>query len=157
MSLLQHQVKGLKGEPIDLAQYQGQVVLIVNTATKCGFTPQYKGLEELYQKYKAKGFVILDFPCNQFFHQAPGENEEIHDFCTLRYKTSFPQFGKIEVNGKKADPLYQELTDKKASKFGGRIPWNFTKFLLNRNGEVVGRFAPPVTPEEIAPEIEKLL
>jgi glutathione peroxidase len=157
MAILNHTVTARDGSSVDLGQYLGKVVLIVNTATKCGFTPQYKGLEELYERYKDQGFIILDFPCNQFFHQAPGNADEIHDFCTLHYKTSFPQFAKVEVNGKGADPLYQELTDKKASKFGGRIAWNFTKFLLNKQGEVVGRFGPAETPESFEDAIKKLL
>lgn len=146
----------MDGTFVDLTAFKGKTILIVNTATKCGYTPQYKGLEELYLKYKDEGFVILDFPCNQFLHQAPGEDKEIHDFCTLKYKTTFPQFSKIKVNGKEADPLYKELTDKK-SRFGGRIAWNFTKFLINREGEVVGRYEPPVKPEEIAFDIETFL
>ena len=139
-----------QGQSVSLSQYKGQVILIVNTATGCGFTPQYEGLQRLYDTYKDQGFVILDFPCNQFFGQAPGSDEEIHSFCTLKYNTSFPQFHKIEVNGRKQDPLYTFLKEQKK----GRIKWNFTKFLVSRNGEVVDRFGPTAKPESFEEAIK---
>lgn len=145
-----------KKEEVDFNIYKGKVLLIVNTATGCGFTPQYKGLEELYQKYKNEGFEILDFPCNSFFHQAPGTDEEINNFCTLRYNTTFPRFLKSKVNGKDSNELYKFLTDKNTP-FGGRIKWNFTKFLVSRNGEVINRFEPNVKPESFDEEIKKAL
>ena len=139
-----------QGQSVSLSQYKGQVILIVNTATGCGFTPQYEGLQRLYDTYKDQGFVILDFPCNQFFGQAPGSDEEIHSFCTLKYNTSFPQFHKIDVNGRKQDPLYAFLKEQKK----GRIKWNFTKFLVSRNGEVVDRFGPTAKPESFEEAIK---
>lgn len=138
-------VTGSSGDPVSLSQYEGKVLLIVNTATRCGFTPQYEGLQALYEKYRDKGFEILDFPCNQFAFQAPGSAEKIDSFCTLRYHTEFPRFAKIKVNGSGADPLYDYLK----SKISGRIQWNFTKFLIDRNGEPVARFAPADKPETI--------
>ena len=142
-----------QGEEVKLEKYAGKVLLIVNTATGCGLTPQYEGLEKLYQKYKDKGFEILDFPCNQFLGQAPGTDEEIHQFCTLRYNTTFPRFKKIKVNGKDADPLYKYLK----SQFKGNIQWNFAKFLVNREGKVVARFSPMEKPEKLEDKIEELL
>ncbi len=153
MGVYDYTVKDQNGQDISLADYRGKVLLIVNTATHCGFTPQYKELEELYEKYKEQGFVILDFPCNQFAGQAPGSDEEIANFCEIRYSVAFPQFHKIEVNGKNEDPLYTFLK----SQNGGRIKWNFTKFLIDRNGNVVDRFGPPKKPDGIAKEIEELL
>ena len=146
-------VKNMKGEDVSLSEFKGKVILIVNTATGCGFTPQYEGLEALYKKYKDQGFVVLDFPCNQFFGQAPGTDEEIHSFCTLKYDVSFPQFHKIDVNGKKADPLYEYLKTQKK----GRIKWNFTKFLVDRNGNVVDRFGPMEKPASFEDKIAALL
>nr|MCR4790741.1 glutathione peroxidase [Treponemataceae bacterium] len=131
--------------------------LIVNTATGCGFTPQYKGLQALYDKYKEKGFEILDFPCNQFMNQAPGNDEQIHTFCTGRFGITFPQFSKIDVNGSKADPLYKFLKEEQKGSIGSRIKWNFTKFLVDRNGNVVKRFAPNETPESIEKFIAELI
>ena len=142
-----------QGNKVSLDQYKGKVLLIVNTATGCGFTPQYEALEKMYEKYRDQGFEILDFPCNQFFGQAPGSDEEIHSFCTLKYNTQFPQFHKIDVNGKNEDPLYTFLK----SQIKGRIKWNFTKFLVNREGEVVGRFGPADKPEKFENEVAKLL
>ncbi len=156
MSVYEFKVKNQKGEDFSLSEYKGKVLLIVNTATKCGFTKQYDELEELYEKYKDQGFEILDFPCNQFFHQAPGTDEEIHEFCVLRFNTKFDQFAKIDVNGKNEHPLYN-LLKANDQQGGKRIGWNFTKFLIDRQGNVVKRFDTRVTPEEIAPEIEKLL
>ena len=146
-----------KGNPFSLKEYEGKVLLIVNTATGCGFTPQYKGLEELYEKYREKGFEVLDFPCNQFFRQAPGSDEEIHSFCTLKYNTQFPRFHKIEVNGKNAEPLFEYLKSFKSPKKPAKIKWNFTKFLVNRKGEVIGRFEPTTKPEAIENDIVKAL
>ena len=141
------------GNETSLKQFAGQVVLIVNTATKCGFTPQYKGLEELYEKYRDQGFVILEFPCNQFLAQAPGTAEEIHSVCALRYNTQFPQFDKIKVNGKDAHPLFVYLESQNEQKKVKKVKWNFTKFLIGRNGEFLGRFEPTIKPEEIEQSI----
>ena len=152
-SIYDLEVVDQKGNKVSLSEYKNKVLLIVNTATGCGFTPQYEGLEKLYKEHKDKGFVILDFPCNQFFHQAPGSDEEIHSFCTLKYNVSFPQFHKIDVNGKNEDPLFTFLKSKKK----GRIKWNFTKFLVDKNGEVVDRFAPTTKPAKIEKDILKLL
>ena len=149
-------VKDAKGDDVDLAQFKGKVLLVVNTATGCGFTPQYKGLEELYETYHDRGFDILDFPCNQFGHQAPGTNTEIVNFCTLTYHTQFPQMAKIDVNGPDESPVYTWLKAQKGG-VGKKIKWNFTKFLLDREGNVVKRYAPPTKPEDIAADIEKLL
>ena len=146
-------VKDRSGNEVSLKEYEGKVILIVNTATKCGFTPQYDALEALYEKYSEKGFVILDFPCNQFFRQAPGTDEEIHAFCTMKFNTKFPRFSKIEVNGDEESPLYTYLK----SKIPGRIKWNFTKFLINRDGEVVNRFEPKEKPESFENKIVELL
>ena len=146
-------VKTRKGEDKPLSDYKGKVLLIVNTATGCGFTPQYAGLEELYQKYHDKGLEILDFPCNQFGHQAPGSDEEIHSFCTAKYKTSFDQFKKIDVNGEDAAPLYKWLTEQK----GGKIKWNFTKFLISREGEIIKRYGSITKPEKIEKDIKEQL
>ena len=142
-------VPGKKKTEKNLADFKGKVLLIVNTASKCGFTPQYTELEEMYEKYHEQGLEILDFPCNQFFGQAPGTDEEIHSFCTLKYNVSFPQFHKIDVNGKNAHPLYVYLKSQKK----GFIKWNFTKFLVSRNGEVVNRFGPADKPQTFEQEI----
>ena len=140
------------GKEQSLAQYRGKVLLIVNTASKCGFTPQFEGLEELYEKYRDKGLVVLGFPCNQFGHQDPGSNDEIQEFCQLNYG------GKVEVNGSGADPLFKYLTKEAPGALGTRrIKWNFTKFLVNADGEVVKRYAPTVKPKDIEKDIEKLL
>lgn len=145
------------GNNVNLSEYKGKVLLIVNTATGCGFTPQYKGLEELYEKYKDQGFEILDFPCNQFMGQAPGSDAEINEFCTLKYNTTFKRFKKIDVNGSSEDPLYTYLKSKKRGVMGRKIKWNFTKFLVDREGNVVKRFAPTTTPEKILGSIKKYL
>lgn len=156
MNIYEYSVKDLSGEMFSLSNYKEKVMLIVNTATKCGFTPQYEGLEKLYKEYKDRGFEILDFPCNQFLKQAPGTDEEINNFCTLNYGTTFKRFSKIKVNGKDADPLYQFL--KKESKLPfNKIKWNFTKFLINRKGEVIAHYDPNVKPEDIKKDIGKLL
>ena len=146
------------GEPKNLSDYQGEVLLIVNTASKCGFTPQYTGLESLHQTYGERGFSVLAFPCNQFGGQEPGSEEEIQSFCDLNYQTSFPLFSKIEVNGAASHPLYAHLKEQAPGVLGSkRIKWNFTKFLVNQHGEVVKRYAPSTKPEAIASDIEALL
>ncbi len=146
------------GQDLPLDQYRGKVLLIVNTASKCGFTPQFAGLEELYEKYRDSGLEVLGFPCNQFGSQDPGSNEEIQEFCQLNYGVSFPMMGKIEVNGSATTPLYKHLK-KSAKGIAGseRIKWNFTKFLVNRDGEVVKRYAPQTKPSELEADIEALL
>ena len=146
-------IKDQKGADVTLKEYEGKVLLIVNTATGCGFTPQYEGLEALYRKYKDQGFVILDFPCNQFFRQAPGSDEEINSFCTLKYDTTFPRYKKLEVNGKNEAPLYAYLKSQKK----GSIKWNFTKFLVDRSGNVINRYGPAVKPAAIEEDIVKAL
>ncbi len=148
-------VKNAKNEDVKLSDYIGKAVLVVNVASKCGFTNQYEGLQKLYSDYSAKGFVILGFPSNQFFGQEPGSNEDIQSFCKLSYGVNFPVFAKVDVNGKDAIPLYKWLT--KQEKFAGRITWNFNKFLINQKGEVVQRFGSKQVPSEIEPEIKKLL
>ncbi len=135
-----------KGEIVELSSYKGKVLLIVNTATGCGFTPQYEALEAMYEKYKDKGFEILDFPCNQFLFQAPGDDEKIDSFCTLKYNTKFLRFTKSNVNGKDANEVFKYLTSL-SEPIGGKIKWNFTKFLVNRAGEVISRFEPAEKPE----------
>ena len=147
----------IDGQPVRLSDYRGQVLLIVNTATHCGFTPQYEGLEELYRDYKDRGFEVLDFPCNQFGGQAPGTAEEIDSFCDLNHNTSFPRFEKIDVNGSEEAPLYTYLKDRQGGILGKAIKWNFTKFLVDREGHVTGRFAPQIVPDELREEIEALL
>ena len=149
--------KTLQGTEKRMSVYKGKVVVIVNTASKCGFTPQYAGLEELNRKYSERGLVIIGFPCNQFGHQAPGNDEEIHDFCQLRYKTSFPRFTKIDVNGKNADPLFKYLKKNSESTLGTTIKWNFTKFLVDREGNIVKRYAPTTEPIDIDAKIAELL
>ena len=148
----------LDGEPVSLGQYRGRVLLIVNTASKCGFTPQYAGLEELYRKYKDRGLEVLGFPCNQFGAQEPGTAEEIGAFCQRNFGVSFPIFARIDVNGAHAHPLYHFLKHSRPGIFGTeRIKWNFTKFLVDRGGHVVERFAPRTEPGELAAQIEGLL
>ena len=146
------------GEPVDLSQYKGKVVLVVNVASKCGLTPQYKGLQELYDTYKDQGFEIIGFPCNQFAHQEPGTSDEIGAFCKKNYGVSFKIMQKIDVNGKKAAPIYEWLKTSKPGLLGFKgIKWNFEKFLVDRNGKVVERFAPVTSPNSISSNIEKLL
>lgn len=141
----------------DLSSYAGKVLLIVNTASKCGFTPQYEGLEELYRDYKDRGFEVLAFPCNQFGAQEPGDATEIANFCSLTYDVSFPVMAKIEVNGDGADPIFKHLKQEKTGLLGSGIKWNFTKFLVDRDGKVVSRHAPTTKPEQLRKEIEELL
>lgn len=157
MKIYDFKVRNAKGEEVPMTEFKGKVLLIVNTATGCGFTPQYEGLQKLYEKYRDKGLEILDFPCNQFGHQAPGTDEEIQEFCTLKYNTTFPLFSKIDVNGENADPLFVYLKAQQGGFLGGDIKWNFTKFLVSRDGTVVDRYAPVTKPERIEEDILKLL
>lgn len=157
MSLYQIRVEDAQNSPVILEKYQGKVLLIVNTATACIFTPQYEGLQSLYDQFKEKGFEILDFPCNQFANQAPGTAEEIEQFCAKNYFTTFPRFAKINVNGPDESLLYTYLKRAKGGFLKPRIKWNFTKFLVNRQGHVVRRYAPGEKPERIIRDIEKLL
>ena len=147
----------ITGDSVDLGNYLGHPALIVNTASKCGLTPQYAGLQKLYDTYADRGLVILGFPCDQFGHQEPGSEAEIADFCELNYGVSFPMFAKIEVNGPGAHPLYHWLTTEQPGEDGPDIEWNFAKFLIDRDGKLIKRFHPKVTPEELAPEIESAL
>ncbi|MBR2855413.1 glutathione peroxidase [Candidatus Saccharibacteria bacterium] len=179
-SIYDYKIKKRDGNEFSLSELKGKVLLIVNTATGCGFTPQYEGLEKLYSEYHDKGFEILDFPCNQFGHQAPGSDDEIHEFCTAKYKTTFDQLAKVEVNGDKAEPLWVYLKSEisedpepkgmknklamKAiaklpgvSKENGFIKWNFTKFLVDKDGKVVGRFGPTDTPEMMEDKIKEII
>ena len=180
MSVYDFEYTSIEGRPVPMSQYQGQVMLLVNTASKCGFTPQYKGLEELYRKYKDRGFTVIGFPCNQFMEQEPGDEREISEFCSLRYGVSFPLAQKVDVRGETAIPLYQFLTSQKGFEGLGKgmkaktmelmlkakykdgfsdrqVKWNFTKFLVDRKGNVAARYEPTVEPEDMAGDIEKLL
>ena len=157
MTIYDFKVKDALGNMVDMADYKDKVLLIVNTATGCGFTPQYDGLEDMYEKFNEKGFEILDFPCNQFMGQAPGTEAEIMSFCQSRYGVTFKLFAKIKVNGKEEEPLYTYLKKEQPGKMGSRIKWNFTKFLVDRDGKVVARFAPTDKPADIEKEVEKLL
>lgn len=153
-----HKARTLDGREVSLEDYRGQVLLIVNTASKCGFTPQYTGLEALYEKFRDKGFAVLGFPCNQFGKQEPGNEAEIANFCSTTYPVSFPMFAKVEVNGADAHPLYDQLKAEAPGLLGSKaIKWNFTKFLVNRAGHPVERFAPTVKPEDLTAKIVKLL
>ncbi|QLY25915.1 glutathione peroxidase [Bdellovibrio sp. KM01] len=157
-SLQSFTVKDSAGRDIPLEKYQGQVVLVVNVASKCGFTPQYKGLEELYEKFKDQGFTILGFPCNQFGAQEPGNNEEIQQFCSLNYGVQFPVMAKVDVNGSKADPLYKWMKESAPGLLGTElIKWNFTKFLIGKNGKVLKRYAPNDEPKDMVEDIQKAL
>jgi len=159
-SIYDFTLNSITGQPVPLAQYKGKVVMLVNVASKCGYTPQYKGLEALYTKYEAKGFVILGFPANNFMSQEPGTNAEIQAFCSRTYNVTFPMFSKISVKGSDQAPLYQYLTDKKTNPTtGGDIGWNFTKFVVDRNGNIVARFDSKVEPEsaEVTKAIEGAL
>ena len=179
MSIYDYKVQNRNGEEITMSNFQGKVLIIVNTATGCGFTPQYEGLEKLYKNYHDKGLEILDFPCNQFGHQAPGTDEEIHQFCALKYNTSFDQFAKVDVNGENEIPLYaylkNEIADDVISGMKNKmamkaiekisetakdkkdIKWNFTKFLVDKEGKVVGRYSPTYKPEDMEEKIKELL
>jgi glutathione peroxidase len=158
MNIFDYSATGLAGEPIDLARYKGQVLLIVNTASACGFTPQYKGLEEVYKQFSDKGVVVLGFPCNQFGAQEKGSEEEIGAFCEKNYGVTFPLFSKIDVNGDNAHPLFKQLKKDAPGLLGTEaIKWNFTKFLVGKDGKVFKRYAPATKPEELIGDIEKLL
>lgn len=178
MSIYDYTVKDRKGNDVSIADFKGKVLLVVNTATGCGFTPQYEGLEKLYETYHEQGLEILDFPCNQFANQASGTDDEIHEFCTFKYKTQFDQFKKVEVNGENEDPFWAYLKSQKGFegfdlkgkvlipvvkamdkdyKNNSNIKWNFTKFLVDREGNVVDRFEPTITPEKIEKRIKELL
>ena len=156
-SIYDFNATSLAGEDIPLKRFEGEVLLIVNTASACGFTPQYKGLEALQQSFGARGFSVLGFPCNQFGRQEPGSAAEIGQFCSSNYAVSFPMFDKIDVNGDNAHPLYQYLKGEKSGLLGSSIKWNFTKFLIDRSGKVAGRYAPTTTPESLTKDIEALL
>jgi glutathione peroxidase len=157
-SVYDFEVKDIHGKAVPLSRYKGKVLLIVNTASKCGFTPQYKGLEALHQKYHARGLEVLGFPCNQFGAQEPGTEDEIASFCELNFGVTFPLFAKVDVNGDDAAPLYRHLKQAKPGLLGSEaIKWNFTKFLVDRKGSVVERFAPNAEPDALAGDVEKLL
>ncbi len=157
-AITEFHVKAADGTDVDLKAYAGQVLLIVNTASKCGFTPQYEGLEALHRKYGARGFAVLGFPCNQFGGQEPGDAAEIANFCSLTYDVTFPVFAKIDVNGAHADPLFRQLKEAAPGLLGSEgVKWNFTKFLVDRSGKVVDRYAPTTKPVDLKREIEKLL
>lgn len=158
MSIYQYQVNTLKGQKLSMEEYKGKVLLIVNTASKCGLTPQYKGLQELYDKFNDQSFEILGFPSNQFAEQEPGSNEEIAEFCQMNYGVSFPMFEKIKVNGDEAHPLFKHLKNNAPGILGSKtIKWNFTKFLIDQNGNIVKRYSPQTTPDKIGADIAKLL
>ena len=179
MSIYDYSVKSRNGEEISISQFKGKVLIIVNTATGCGFTPQYEGLEKLYKKYHDKGLEILDFPCNQFGSQAPGSDDEIHQFCQFKYNTSFDQFSKVDVNGENENPLFTYIKSQKTedviegmknklsmkaiekisttAKKTEDIKWNFTKFLVDKNGNIVERYSPTFKPEDMEEDIKKLI
>ena len=157
MNVTDFSVESQDGTNISLEHFRGQVLLIVNTATGCGLTPQYQGLQELYDRYHEQGFEILDFPCNQFMGQAPGSAEEINQFCSLNFQTTFPRFAKIKVNGKEASPLYQWLKEQASGPLGSRIEWNFAKFLINRQGQVIHRFSSKTNPQAIETSLKEVL
>ena len=152
------EANNIKGQTVSMKAYEGKTVVVVNTASKCGFTPQYEGLEALYQKYKNQGLVILGFPCNQFGKQESGSSDEIEEFCQINYGVTFPLFEKIEVNGKNAHPIFKFLKEKQSSGiFGSKIKWNFTKFIINSKGVPVKRFSPTTKPEKMEKTIQQLL
>lgn len=157
MNLYDIQVEKMTGVNIPLSTYQGKTLLIVNTASKCGFTPQFEGLEALYQKYKDQNFVVLGFPCNQFLNQDPGSNEDILSFCQLNYGVTFPMFSKLSVRGKNQHPLFKYLIQHSPVRKGKSIKWNFEKFLINKEGDIVNRYVSKVTPEDIESDIEAIL
>lgn len=157
MSFYDLKADNLQGKEVRMDSFRGKVVLVVNTASKCGFTPQLEGLEELYMKYREKGFIILGFPCNQFANQEPGDERSISEGCVLNYGVTFPMFSKIDVNGDNAHEIYKFLKNSLKGVFGGKIKWNFTKFLIDRNGNPVKRFAPITKPKKIEKDIIKLL
>jgi glutathione peroxidase len=153
----QFTARSLQGKETSMETYKGKVVLVINTASKCGLTPQYEGLENLYERYKDQGLVILGFPCNQFGNQEPGTEKEISEGCLINYGVSFPMFSKIEVNGEDAHPIYKYLKNRLPGVFGKNIKWNFAKFLIDRNGKPVKRFSPTTIPEKLVKDIEKYL
>ena len=155
MNIYDFNLKDAEGKEVSLSDYKGKVLLIVNTATGCGFTPQYEGLEKLYKKYQEQGLEILDFPCNQFGNQAPGTEGEIVSFCQLNYGVSFKQFAKVEVNGENESPLFSYLKSQKGGLMGSKIKWNFTKFLVDSNGKVIERFSPTATPDNMEEKIKE--
>lgn len=157
MSIYDIAVKNQKGELTNLLPFQGQVLLIVNTATGCGFTPQYEGLQKLYDTYKERGFAVLDFPCNQFGNQAPGSEKDINQFCSLNYNTTFPRFAKVDVNGENTAPLFVFLKKAKKTLLGSSIKWNFEKFLVDQKGSVIKRYPSTIKPEAIEKDIKALL
>ena len=156
-AIFDYSARSLAGEEIPLRRFEGQVLLIVNTASQCGFTPQYRGLEELHRAFASRGFAVLGFPCNQFGRQEPGNAQEIAAFCETKYDVTFPMFDKIDVNGPKAHPLYDYLKREKSGLLGSAIKWNFTKFLVDRSGQVAARHAPTTKPESLKKDIEALL
>jgi glutathione peroxidase len=156
-SLHDFKATSIDGDEIDLSSYDGKVVLVVNTASRCGFTPQYEGLQKLQDKYADRGFAVLGFPCDQFGHQEPGSEEEIAAFCEQSFGVTFPMFAKVDVNGDDAHPLYQWLKEERGGLLGGAIKWNFTKFLVGRAGEVLGRYGSTTKPGKIRPDIEQAL
>ena len=147
----------LDGQEVDLSAYAGQVVLVVNTASQCGFTPQYQGLQELFTQYQDQGFTVIGFPCDQFGNQEPGDSAEIGAFCEKNYGVTFPMMSKVEVNGDNAHPVYQWLRQEKGGMLGSKIKWNFTKYLVGKDGQVIDRYAPTTKPEKIAGDVEKAL
>jgi len=157
VAIYDHDVNALDGGPADLHDLEGRATLVVNVASQCGSTPQYAGLEALYRRYRDQGLVVLGFPCDQFGHQEPGTEEEIKAFCSTTYDVTFPMFAKVDVNGDDAHPLYAWLTSHQADTLGGRIEWNFTKFLLDRDGSLVDRFPPSQTPEQIERDVAATL
>lgn len=158
MNVYQFNAKTIKGEEVSLEKYKGNVLLVVNTASECGLTPQYAELQQIYNQYKDNGFSVLGFPCNQFGSQEPGSEDKISEFCSINYGVNFPMFAKVEVNGENAHPLFQYLKEEAPGELESKaIEWNFTKFLVDRNGQVVGRYAPNVSPTDISSDIEKFL
>ena len=157
MNFYDFEAEGINGQKRTMSEFKDKVVVVVNTASKCGLTPQFEGLEELNKKYKDDGLVIVGFPCNQFAKQEPGNADEIQEFCQLNYGVTFPMFGKIDVNGDQAHPLFKYLKSKKGGWFGSSIKWNFTKFVIDKNGNPVKRFAPTTKPKDMESLLEKLL
>lgn len=157
MSFYNYSAENIDGKEVNMANYKGKVVLVVNTASKCGFTPQLKDLEELYKGYKDSGLVILGFPCNQFMNQEPGDNKDVKNFCEINYGVTFDMFGKVDVNGSNTHPIYKYLKEQEKGIITKDIKWNFTKFLIDREGNVVKRYSPTTSPLKIKDDIEKLL
>ncbi|MFV0269268.1 MAG: glutathione peroxidase [Draconibacterium sp.] len=153
----QFTVKSIQGKEVSMEDFKGKIILVVNTASKCGFTPQYAGLEDLYRKYRDSGLVILGFPCNQFGNQEPGDEKSISEVCLINYGVSFPMFSKVDVNGEQAHPIFKYLKKQLSGLLGSKIKWNFTKFLIDKHGKPVKRFAPITQPEKLEPYIKKLI